>query len=250
MTTIFEVFSNAKEVPWKGIAIVDNYLQKQEHTLEAVTTTAYTNKALEIHYVEGKTKERTLIDLPYVAEYVAAHIVEQGLSAPFLAAELQEHNSITAIEKGRKALADIKAAVRAIGSYHVALHVMWEQLRVCTSHYVSDYSNSSPIMVITLPVEVDYLTVIASSVEVKDFFESVIAAEKAAKEARELERKQQEEAAEAAKQEVMRNTIGATLVGFESGMVKMRRTDGSTFYIDAYLGDYDQCYLLVDDVEL
>ena len=247
MTTIFEVFSNAKEVPWKGIAIVDNYLQNEERTLEAVTTTAYTNKALEIYYF-GKKKERTLIDLPYVAEYIAAHIVEQGLSAPFLAAELQEHNSITAIEKGRKALADIKAAVSAIGSYRVALHVMWEQLKVCTSHYVSDYS--SPIMVITLPVEVDYREVIASSVEVKTFFESVIAAEKAAKEARELERKQQQEAAEAAKQEVMRNTIGATLVGFESGMVKMRRTDGSTFYIDAYLGDYDQCYLLVDDVEL
>lgn len=248
MTVTFEVFNTAKEVPWKGIAIVDNYLQNEERTLEAVTTTAYTNVALEIHYLSGKTKERSLIDSPYVAEYIAAHLVEQGLSAQFLAAELQEHNSITAIEKGRKALVDIKAAVSAIGTYRVALHVMWEQLKVCTSHYVSDYS--SPIMVITLPVEVDYREVIASSVEVKAFFENVIAAEKAAKEARELERKQQQEAASAAKQEVMRNTIGATLVGFESGMVKMRRTDGSTFYIDAYLGDYDQCYLLVDGVEL
>lgn len=248
MAITFEVFSNAKEVSWKGIAIADNYLQKHERTLEAVTTTAYTNESLEIHYVEGVKKDRSLIDASYVAEYIAAQLVEQGLSAQFLAAELQEHNSTTAVQMGRKALADIKAAVSAIGTYRVALHVMWEQLKVCTSHYVSDYS--SPIMVITLPVEVDYREVIASSVEVKAFFENVIAAEKAAKEAREVERKQQQEAASAAKQEVMRNTIGATLVGFESGMVKMRRTDGSTFYIDAYLGDYDQCYLLVDGVEL
>jgi len=248
--TKFEVVTKGS-INFDKVAIASSFYQEKELFFKAVTSTPYDNHLFSIAFSNEKDK---LIPTKSNIEYLALSIVKQGISGPFLAAEVASKNSSNSYEKAVKAVEEVKEAIKAIGTYNIALEVSFyncdnePKLQVIFRDNIYLHRERN-ILLITLPVEVDYKEVVAGALEVKAFLDSEVAQWKAAKEEAEAAEIAAKVKAEADKTRVTNSVVDAVVVKLEYGVLTLKRPDGSQFYVFS-CGDYDRNWLVVDGVDV
>lgn len=232
---------------------------KEGYEFVSFGSNPYSDYLATITYTsEGKTEKHHYSKKANPA-YVAAQLVKWGLSAPFLACELQLVNGTESNTRALNFYTLVKEEVLSIETYEVAVAVRvnneynstteeWD-IYTYTPFFLRDSHSSREALVMTLPVGTDYNNLLTSDT-VFTYLEQFRLAHEKTLEDEALAAQQVLLAYEQGRTQATNLLVGATFIGLRGNILRFLSADGNEFSVYASMTNYDECALIVGGNEI